>query len=183
MTFLIRPATDDDAESIAEIYNHYIRETIITFEEEPVSPERIRWRLSQIAQLGLPWIVAEPARPLAGGSLLGYAYAGVFRERASFRHTVETAVYLPAGAQGQGIGTALYRQLLNLLRSQNLHRAVAGISLPNPASIRLHERVGFQYVGTFSQVGRKLDRWIDVGFWEIDLSPDSSSPDRPDPAQ
>jgi L-amino acid N-acyltransferase YncA len=183
VTFLIRPATADDAESIAEIYNHYIRETIITFEEEPVSPEQIRQRLAQIARLGLPWIVAEPDRPLAGGSLLGYAYAGVFRERASYRHTVETAVYLSPGAQGQGIGTALYRQLLSLLQSQKLHRAIAGISLPNPASIRLHERVGFQYVGKFSQVGRKFNRWIDVGFWEIDLSPDSSIPERPDPAQ
>lgn len=172
MTFLIRPATAEDAESIAGIYNHYIRETIITFEEEPVNPEQIRQRLSQIARLGLPWIVAEPDRLLAGSSLPGYAYAGIFRERASYRHTVETAVYLSPQAQGQGIGTALYRELLSLLRSQKLHRAVAGISLPNPASVRLHERVGFQHVGTFSQVGWKFDRWIDVGFWEIDLSRD-----------
>jgi len=186
ITIHIRPASVNDAESIADIYNHYIRHTIITFEEEAVTGDQIAGRIDHLTRLGLPWIVAQGTSQLAasqqqtpsatgtdtataGGDaapLLGYAYAGIFRERASYRKTVETAIYLHPQAVRQGVGTTLYQHLFDRLKEKQLHRAVAGISLPNEPSVRLHEQLGFRYVGTFTEVGRKFDRWVDVGFWE-----------------
>jgi phosphinothricin acetyltransferase len=166
---MIRAATGDDAAGIASIYNHYIHETIITFEETPVDSNEMVSRIDGIRCLGLPWLVAETPRRNGNLRMIGYAYAGKFRERASYRFTVETAIYLDPEMAGQGLGTALYRALLSELRQLKLHRAIGGIALPNDASVRLHERLGFKRVGVFTQVGFKFGQWIDVGFWELDL--------------
>ncbi len=163
MTIIIRPATPHDASAICEIYNHYVRTTIITFEQEPVSmpemQERIRKTGGEYA-----WLVAE-----RDGRLLGYAYATRWRSRAAYDHTVESTVYVDQGAVGAGVGRPLYLALLAALRKKSIHAVVGCIALPNPASIALHEKCGFEKVGHFPQVGRKFDQWIDVGFWQITL--------------
>jgi len=160
----VRPVRAADARAICAIYNPYIADTVITFEETPVSPETIVERIAHVAGAGLPWLVA--ARE---GELLGYAYAGPFRERSAYRFTVETTVYLAREQVGQGIGRTLYAALLRQLRPLGLHSAIGGIALPNAASVALHERLGFQQVACLPQVGWKLERWIDVGYWQLRL--------------
>ena len=120
-----RSASLQDALAIAEIYNHFIEHTLITFEEVVISERDVKVRLEQVAELGLPWLVWEDVNADGELQVLGYAYAGKFRERASYRFTVETAIYLAPQAAGQGIGGTLYRRLLDELRSKQLHRAVA----------------------------------------------------------
>jgi len=161
----IRAARPLDAARIAEIYNHYVREAIATFEEQPVSTEDMARRIADVTAK-LPWIVAEE-----GGVLTGYAYATPWKSRSAYRFTVETTVYLAHDAVGRGVGTALYEQLLEILRrdQRELRCAVACIALPHPASVALHEKLGFAKVGHFSGVGFKFGRWIDVGYWQLPL--------------
>ncbi len=161
----IRPAAAGDAAAIAAIYGHYIAHTIITFELEPVGIEAMRDRIAAVQAQGLPWLVAED-----GDGIAGYAYAGPWRARAAYRHSVETSVYLAPAATGRGIGSALYRALIDALHGGGVHAAIGGIALPNAASVRLHERLGFVQVAHFRQVGRKFDRWIDVGYWQLLLA-------------
>lgn len=160
----LRAARSRDAAAIAAIYNLYVRETIVTFEEKPVSVGEMRVRIRMIGALGLPWIVAETA-----GAVVGYAYANKWKERAAYRHSVETTVYLRADATGRGFGRALYTQLIAELRAKGLHAIIGGIALPNAASVGLHESLGFRKVAHFEQVGRKFDRWIDVGYWQLTM--------------
>jgi phosphinothricin acetyltransferase len=108
--------------------------------------------------------------------VLGYAKAGEWRARAAYRWTTETGVYLSPDACGRGVGNALYGRLLAVLRAQGFHAAIGGIALPNPASVRLHERLGFTAIGTFPRAGRKFDRWHDVGFWHLPLQPADHEP-------
>lgn len=112
----------------------------------------------------LPWLVLEE-----GNTITGYAYSGLWRTRSAYRHTVETTVYLAPDAVGGGRGTLLYTTLLGLLREQGLHTAMGVIALPNDASVALHEKLGFHRAGLFSEVGRKFDRWVDVGYWQLVL--------------
>jgi L-amino acid N-acyltransferase YncA len=158
----IRKARPRDAAAIAAIYNHYIRDTIVTFEEKAVSVGEMRVRIRLIDSLGLPWLVAE-----AGGAVVGYAYANKWKERAAYRHSVETTVYLRADCTARGIGRLLYAQLVSDLRMLGYHAIIGGIALPNAASVGLHESFGFKKVAHFEQVGRKFDRWIDVGYWQL----------------
>jgi len=158
----IRPAVAGDAAAIAALYNHYVLHTAITFEEEAVAAADIGARLAKVAAAGLPWLVAE-----RDGELLGYAYATPWRERAAYRHSVESSVYLSPAAAGQGLGSRLYGVLIDNLRAQGRHAVIAGIALPNAASVALHERCGFVPVARFAEVGRKFDRWIDVGYWQL----------------
>ena len=160
----IRDATPDDAEAIAAIYNHFIANTTISFEEELVSAEVLRQRIADVKEGGLPWIVAE-----VDGKVAGYAYATKWRVRAAYRFAVETSVYLSKDFSGQGLGSALYADLLARLRAAGIHLAIGGIALPNPASIALHEKMGYEKVAHFSEVGRKFERWIDVGYWQLKL--------------
>ena len=160
----IRPATTRDAAAIAGIYNHYVRETIVTFEEKPVGAAEMKSRLRLIASLGFPWIVAE-----SGGDVLGYAYANKWKERAAYRHSTETTVYLRPDSTGRGIGRRLYTELIVELRKLGFHAVIGGIALPNAASQGLHEAMGFKKVAHFEQVGRKFDRWIDVGYWQLTI--------------
>lgn len=160
----LRQATPADAEAISRIYNHYIRHTIITFEEDEISAGEIQARIAEAFESGLPWLVAEDA-----GQVAGYAYASKWKGRCAYRFAVETTVYLAEGRSGRGIGSALYGSLLPLLRERGIHTAIAGIALPNDASVRLHEKIGMRKVAHFEQVGRKFERWIDVGYWQMTL--------------
>jgi phosphinothricin acetyltransferase len=161
----IRPATPDDAAAICAIYNHYVATTTISFEEEPVAGSDMAQRIADVQALGLPYLVAQ-----AGGRLLGYAYATKWRARPAYRTSVESSIYLAADAAGRGAGSALYRALLDALRSCEVHLVISGIAQPNEASVALHEKLGFRKVAHFSEVGRKFGRWIDVGYWELRLA-------------
>lgn len=163
-TRTIRPATENDAERICAIYNHYIATTTISFEEEPVTAADMARRIADVGATSLPWLVMEE-----GGTLIGYAYATKWRVRAAYRFAVETSVYLDVQHAGKGAGTALYEALLAELRRRDLHLAIGGIAQPNEASVRLHERLGFVKVAHFSEVGLKFGRWIDVGYWQLKL--------------
>ena len=160
---MIRSARAEDASGIAGIYNHFVKETVVTFEETPVEAPRMAARISEVTRQ-FPWLVWEE-----GGPVLGYAYATRWKERTAYRFCVETTIYLAPEAIGRGIGTGLYRGLIEELRGRGIHSAIGGIALPNPASIALHEKVGFVPIGTFKEVGWKLGRWVDVGYWELIL--------------
>lgn len=164
---ILRDATATDAGRLAEIYNHYIRHTIVTFEEQPVSAADMAARVAETAQAGLPWLVAADA-----GQVLGFAYASKWKGRCAYRHTVESTVYLDPEATGRGWGTRLYAALLPRLREQGIRVVIGGIALPNPGSIALHERFGMHKVAHFEQVGFKFGRWIDVGYWQVALAPE-----------
>ena len=163
---MIRDATETDADRIVEIYNYYVSDTIITFELDEVQAPAMRTRMREVTEADLPWIVIE-----VEGVVQGYAYASPFSERAAYRHSVTTSVYLAHTARGRGLGIALYASLLERLRAGSSHLAVARISLPNDHSVSIHERFGFTHVGTLTEVGRKFDQWIDVGYWQLPLTP------------
>lgn len=160
----IRPAEPADAAAICAIYNHYVAHTVITFEEDPVVEVEMARRIAEVTQRPLPWLVAEE-----DGAVLGYAYATPWRPRSAYRFSVESTVYLKEGATGRGTGRALYSALLDDLRARGVHCVIGGIALPNPASVGLHERMGFRKVGHLEEVGWKQDRWVDVGYWELRL--------------
>ena len=157
-----------DAQPIQRIYASYVTDTVISFEEIPPTVPEMENRLRQSLPI-YPWVVAEMDQ-----TLVGYAYAGQHRRRAAYRWTVETSIYLDSNYLGKGIGHQLYRALLQILKSQGFLSVYAGIALPNPPSIGLHERVGFKYLGVFSQVGFKFNRWVDVGWWELKLEDPTS---------
>lgn len=159
----IRAATAADAAAICEIYNGYVRDTVITFEEAPVAVAEMARRIEDFTAR-FPWFVA-----VEQGALVGYAYASPFRPRAAYRFSVETTVYLAPGQHGRGLGSALYRELLAALRQLEVHCAVGSIALPNDASVALHEKLGFKKIGQLAEIGYKLGRWVDVGYWQIIL--------------
>lgn len=161
---LLRDATPDDADAIVAIYNHFISNTTISFEEEAVSAAAMRQRIGEVQDGGLPWLVAE-----VDGRVAGYAYATKWRVRAAYRFAVESSVYLALDSAGKGLGAALYAQLIARLRDGGTHVVIGGIALPNPASIALHEKMGYTKVAHFAEVGRKFDRWVDVGYWQLNL--------------
>lgn len=160
---MIRACHRTDANRICEIYNHYVRETVITFEEEPVGTPAMEARIDSVTKQH-PWLVWEEK-----GSVIGYAYATEWKPRSAYRHSVETTIYLEPRSFGRGIGTALYGALISALRELDVHCAVGGIALPNPASVALHERLGFSKIGQFRDIGCKFGRWVDVGYWELIL--------------
>ena len=159
---MIRDAKIEDAESICNIYNPYILNTVITFEEETIKPEDIAKRMSVVKGLGFPYLVAEE-----NGEILGYAYAGKWRERTAYRFVVESTIYLARTSAGKGLGTTLYQELIERLKLNGFHAVLGGITLPNPASVALHEKLGFKKVAHFTEVGYKFNQWLDVGFWQL----------------
>jgi phosphinothricin acetyltransferase len=161
---VIRDAAMADASAVADIYNGYITTTTISFETEPVGSEAMATRMAEVAERGHPWLVAELA-----GRVVGYAYAIQFHPRAAYYRTAETTIYLAPSATGQGIGKALYQDLLSRVRALGFHTAVATIALPNDVSVGFHESCGFTAVGRLPEVGRKFDRWIDLGYWHLML--------------
>ncbi len=158
---MIREATFSDANAIADIYNYYILNTIITFELDPVTPQEIVKRMEKYKEIG-PYLVYEE-----NAEVIGYAYVSKFRERPAYQHSVESTIYFRNGCGGKGLGTRLYSELLSQV-SARYHIIVGGIALPNEASVGLHEKCGFKKVAHFSEVGRKFGQWIDVGFWQRD---------------
>jgi L-amino acid N-acyltransferase YncA len=174
---IIRTAGPNDGGPISRIYNHYVANTIVTFEEEPVSGEQMTGRIEEVRSASLPWLVAEVDRALAG-----YAYASRWKGRCAYRFSVEVTVYLDPAHTGRGIGSRLFEQLLAELRQRGFRTALGGIALPNDASIALHERFGFSKAAHFEQVGFKFGRWIDVGYWQLLLQPDRNGahPDQAD---
>ena len=160
----IRPCRESDYQAICDIYNYYIENTVISFEETALSVAELEERVVSYTQK-YPWLVC-----LEGDELVGYAYANKWQLRCAYRLCVETTIYLKQGKSGMGFGSALYDVLLNRLQQQGLHIAIAGISLPNDASIKLHENCGFQKVAHFNEVGWKFDQWVDVGYWQKKLS-------------
>lgn len=164
---MIRNATSDDARAIAEIYNHYIKNTIITFEELEISPSAIAERIRSVTSKNLPWIVAEWE-----GEILGYAYVNTWKERSAYRFTLESTVYLARQLGGQGLGTELYSALIERVRESGYHSLIGVIALPNAASVALHEKLGFEQVAILREVGTKFGQWIDVGNWQLLLRQD-----------
>jgi len=151
------------AKDICEIYNYYIENTIITFEEELLEPEDIQQRIVNISEK-YPWLVY-----VENDHVIGYAYATAWKLRNSYRFAVETTVYLNPNYSGKGIGSLLYKDLIVRLQKLNMHTVIAGISLPNDNSIAFHEKFGFHKIGQFKSVGYKFNKWIDVGYWELIL--------------
>jgi L-amino acid N-acyltransferase YncA len=160
---MIRLVKETDAAHIARIYNHYILNTLITFEEQPVTPEEIVARIKGITT-EYPWLVYEE-----DGRVVGYAYATRWKERSAYRRTVEAAIYLDVQVTGRHIGSQLTAALLDELRNRKTHSVLAGIALPNTASVKLCEKFGFAMVGQLKEVGYKFDQWVDVGYWELVL--------------
>jgi L-amino acid N-acyltransferase YncA len=158
---MIRPATASDAGVIVGIYNHYITNTSITFEEQPVTAEQMAERIAAVNSSSLPWLVAEES-----GQIVGYAYATKWKERSAYRFSVEATVYLQNGIVRQGLGSKLYDALFASLAELDVRVVIGGIALPNPNSIALHEKFGLKKVAHFEQVGFKFGKWVDVGYWQ-----------------
>ena len=157
----IRDCTDADVPRICDIYNHYIRETVITFEETPIPVAEMARRIAEVRKR-FPWLLIE-----SEGVVAGYAYASLWKTRSAYRFAVESTIYLAADALGRGLGTTLYSALLEVLPQCDAHRVLGCIALPNEASVALHEKLGFKKIGIFDEVGWKFGRWVDVGYWGL----------------
>lgn len=163
MAIHVRDATTVDAASIRRIYAPHVLGSVVSFEETVPSVATMAARVAR-ATPRTPWLVAA-----RGDEVLGYAYATPWRGRPAYRHSVETTVYVDGAAHRQGIGRVLLETLLERLREEGAHTVIAGVALPNEASVRLHEALGYRPVGVFHEVGFKQDRWVDVGFWQRPL--------------
>lgn len=163
---IIRRASVEDASALASIYNHYLLTTAITFELSALSEEQMGGRIARLVESGYPYLVCE-----AEGQVVGYSYASQFRAYAAYAPTVEGTVYTDHRHLGRGIGRQLYTALIERLRTEpERFRMLMGvITLPGEASVRLHESLGFKQVAHLPRVGYKFDRWIDVGYWQLDL--------------
>jgi phosphinothricin acetyltransferase len=157
---VLRPATAADLPALADIYNHEVLHSVATFDVEPQPPELFADRVSS-TRPGDHVLVAQE-----GGQVIGMAYAATYRPRPAYDGTRETSVYLAAGARGRGLGRALYDELLARVDADGIHVCLAVIAQPNEASEALHAAVGFERVGTLSEVGRKFDRWVDTTWWQ-----------------
>src|SRR5918995_1426862 len=169
----IRLATTEDAAEIAAIYAPYCEETVISFEETAPSAEEMQRRITTIGATR-PWIVLEHE-----GRVIGYAYASAHHERAAYRWSVSTAIYIGRNDHRRGAGRALYTTLFALLRALGYRQATAGITLPNAASVGLHAAFGFAPVGVYRRIGYKMGGWHDVGWYQVEIQPGSESPADP----
>jgi len=161
---IVRDATVEDVPGMLEIYGPIVTDTTISFEFEPPTLEEFTERFRRVTEAN-PWLVA-----VQGGSIAGYTYASEWRARPAYEATRETTVYVRQDHQRKGIARLLMTELLTRMTAAGVHVVVAGVTLPNQASVSLHEDLGFEHVGTYSEVGRKFDRWHDVGFWALRLS-------------
>lgn len=158
---MIRKVTIEDAPQIMDIYNYYVDNSIVTFDTEHALLIEIQNKIKTTMDL-YPWIVYE-----LDGEILGYAYGSEWKAKDGYKHSTETTVYLKEGTLKKGLGTMLYQELIDQLKKLNFHALMGCITLPNDASIRLHEKFGFEKVGHFKEVGLKFEKWIDVGYWEL----------------
>ena len=175
MTPRLRLAAEQDAPAIAAIYAPFCDTNVVSFEYTAPTPQEMASRIRAVTAR-LPWLVMEDA-----GTVCGYAYAGAHHERAAYRWAVNTAVYIGDGYRGRGVGRALYTALFNLLRLQGYFKACAGITLPNPASVGLHEAMGLTPVGVYRGIGYKKGAWHDVIWYEMALQPERLDPPAPRP--
>ena len=157
----IRNAVASDAQAIADIYNHYIVNTTISFEIDELSTSEMKQRIETVLSVPLPWLVAE-----SDNSIVGYAYAGPWHSRWAYRQSVEASIYLAPDHTGHGTGTRLYQQLIEALQALEIHTVIGGVALPNDGSVALHEKLGFVKAAHYKEVGCKFDQWIDVGYWQ-----------------
>jgi phosphinothricin acetyltransferase len=171
----IRRATVDDASAIQRIYAPFVEFTHVSFEEIPPDVAEIEKRIKE-GSVKFPWLVAEQ-----NGQVVGYAYASAHRVRASYRWSVDTAIYLDAAFRGQGIGKTLYSRLLETLRSQGFFNAFAGVTLPNRGSIALHESLGFKPIALYENVGYKLGAWHSVRWLCLPLQEPADEVEEPIP--
>jgi phosphinothricin acetyltransferase len=161
---IIRQAEASDAAMIASIYNHYVTETVVTFDEQPISEAEMARRVEEVQAASLPWLVAQHH-----DRVVGYAYASPWKRRAAYRFSVEITVYLDPNHCGRGLGSKLYGELFPILQNGPTHAVIGGIALPNDASVALHEKFGMRRVAVFEEVGFKFNRWVDVGYWQRTL--------------
>jgi phosphinothricin acetyltransferase len=165
----VRPATADDLAAVNDIYNQYVVEAHYTFDLEPMTMEARREWFTHYGETGRHRLLVA----ISEGRVIGYACSSRFRPKPAYETSVETSVYLAADAIGRGAGSRLYEKLFKALEAEDVHRAYAGIALPNPASVGLHERFGFKRVGHFTEQGRKFDRYWDVAWYEKPLGSES----------
>ena len=172
-TPVIRLATERDAGQIAAIYAPMVSNTIISFEWDPPSADQMRGRIENTLER-FPWLVRE-----RHGSVSGYAYASAHRSRGAYQWSVDVSAYIHESERRMGVGRALYTSLFSVLALQGFYNAYAGIALPNPASVGMHEAVGFRPVGVYREVGYKFDTWHNVGWWQRALREKTPYPDSP----
>lgn len=173
---ILRPATPADAGAVAAIYAPFCgADSVASFETEAPTPEAMAERIAKTTAQ-LPWLVAAD-----DSGIRGYVYASRHRERGAYRWSVDVTAYLRADSRGQGLGTALYTALFEILRAQGYFKAYAGITLPNPASVGLHAALGFTQVGIYHGVGFRAGAWRDVSWWELALRPEVPDPPEPRP--
>ena len=159
---MVRMVQPSDAPRIAEIYNYYIENTVITFEEEKVTKQDIEQRIQKILKKGFPYIVYEK-----GGKVIGYAYVNNWRERSAYDITLENSIYVDRYETKQGIGSLLFTRLIQESVKINIHSLIGVISLPNEPSRKLHNKFGFKLIGNFKESGKKFNKLIDVEFWQF----------------
>lgn len=169
---MIRLAEPSDGRAIADIYGPMVTDTAVTFETVAPTADDMAARIRATLER-TPWLVLDR------GGVLGYAYASPHHARAAYRWSVDASVYVHAHHRGAGVARMLYEALFALLRLQGFHAVHAGITLPNAASVRLHEGFGFRPVGVYPAVGFKLGAWHDVGWWQLALSERTGEPDEP----
>jgi phosphinothricin acetyltransferase len=173
MTARIRLAQEADADAIAMIYAPIVDATVISFETVAPDRQEMAQRVSETLRL-YPWLVCE-----LGGRIAGYAYASRHHERSAYQWSVNASVYVDAGRRGLGVGRGLYLSLFAILVAQGYFSAYAGVTLPNPASVGLHEAMGFEKVGVYRNVGFKFGAWHDVGWWQLALREYENNPKQP----
>lgn len=157
---MIRPIETKDLPRVCEIYNHFVLTTHASFETEPVSVEEMERRMQEYTS-NYPWLVYEE-----NGEVLGFCYASKWKPRHAYRFTSEVTIYLDKDHLGKGIGRKLYKELFAQLKDMGIHSMIATIALPNQKSQALHESLGFNQVAHFKDMGFKLEKWIDVGYWQ-----------------
>lgn len=160
---MIRPVKLSDAQKLLDIYNYYVVNTAVTFDLEALSLSTYIEKIKNII-IAYPFIVFEE-----NNEILGYAYGSKFRPKSAYNQTVESTVYVKDGVHGKQIGTQIYAELLRLLKRQEFHLVLGVLTLPNEASVKLHEKFGFKQVAHLKEAGLKFDTWHDVGFWQLTL--------------
>ncbi|MBP0904557.1 GNAT family N-acetyltransferase [Mariniflexile gromovii] len=158
---MIRPVTIEDAQQLVDIYNYYVINSIVTLDLVPFSKGDFEVKIEEISTK-FPFIVYE-----VDNEIVGYAYANTFRTKPAYKNTVELTVYIKHSQLGKQLGKKLYSELLLLLKNKNFHVVIGGLTLPNDASVKLHENFGFEKVAHFKEVGYKFEKWHDVGFWQL----------------
>ncbi len=157
---MIRPVVQEDIQSICDIYNYYVKNTAVTFEESEVTPSEMEERIKKVTP-ALPWLVYEK-----DGAVAAFAYADRWKGRSAYRFSAESTVYVAKELTGNGIGTELFSSLIKELKKTGTHAVIAGLSLPNEKSQKMHEKLGFKKVAHFNEVGFKFNKWFDLGYWQ-----------------